>query len=265
MRFYQLLAAAASAISIAEAWNAPVYTGYTRVFHSNFVGPKGNQPNQQYWTYITGDKNDNNEFQRFTTSTTNMQLTGSDTLQIVPRRNSNAPKGWTSARIESKFTITPAATKVTRVEAAVRVGANSASHKQGIWPAVWMMGNSYRSGTEWPQSGEIDIFENINGEFKVYGAVHCGTYPNGPCAEPTGIVKTSPLTDPKFHVYRVEFDRTNTNWRKQTISWYKDGVLFNSVTGATINDADVWASICHKPLYFIINVSVGGNWVCITP
>ncbi|KFH42632.1 Beta-glucanase-like protein [Hapsidospora chrysogenum ATCC 11550] len=261
MRLTYLVAALASVASIAEAWNAPNYSGFKRNFNANFIGPKGKQPDPAKWNYRTGDLNDNNEVQRWTTAKRNIQYSGEGTMQIVPWRDSKAPKGWTSARIESKFTLTPTDKRITRVEASIRVGGNPPSRKQGIWPAFWMMGDVHRKNkVPWPACGEVDIFETINGLKEAYGVVHCDKQPGGACNEPIGLVKGTPLTDSKFHVYRLDFDRRNSDWRKQSMTWYVDGKQFHRITGAQINKKDVWASLCHKPLYFIMNVAVGGNW-----
>ena len=50
---------------------------------------------------------------------------------------------------------------------------------QGIWPAFWMLPTDEIYGG-WPQSGEIDIMENIGSEPKtVHGTIHFGQpYPN---------------------------------------------------------------------------------------
>jgi beta-glucanase (GH16 family) len=39
----------------------------------------------------------------------------------------------------------------------------------GYWPALWM----YSTGT-WPEHGEIDIMEDVNGLSKHSGTLHCG-------------------------------------------------------------------------------------------
>lgn len=36
---------------------------------------------------------------------------------------------------------------------------------------------------------------------------------------------------------------------------------FHQIRGDQINDEQVWASLAAKPLFFILNVAVGGNWV----
>lgn len=261
MHFPKLLAALAFLAVVTGAWNAPTYGGFTRNFNANFVGKKGYQPNSANWNLIKGDKNDNNEYQRWTADKKNLQFSGEGTLQIVPWRDSKAPKGWTSARIESKYTVTPKAGRITRVEASIRIAGNPANRKQGIWPAFWMMGDAYRKGVAWPSCGEVDILENINGQKTAYGVVHCDKYPGGICNEPNGLVTGTSLPDNKFHVWRLEFDRRNSDYKKQTMTWYMDGKQFHRITGAQINSASVWATLAQKPLYFVLNVSVGGNWV----
>ncbi len=39
---------------------------------------------------------------------------------------------------------------------------------QGYWPAFWSLGNSYRTGTAWPTSGEIDTMESMETSFWEY-------------------------------------------------------------------------------------------------
>jgi len=79
-----------------------------------------------------------------------MRLTGSGILQIIPRKS---PSGaWTSARIESTASYTPAPNKVTRFSALLRFGDAPQAQQQGIWPAFWMLGQSSRSsGVPWPE------------------------------------------------------------------------------------------------------------------
>lgn len=260
MYFPKVLAAMASILAVAEAWEAPQYNGYKRQWQAAFNGRADGQPSTNLWNYRLGDLNDNNEFQRWTKSTRNIRHTGSGALQIIPQRDSSAPRGWTSARIESKYTVTPKQGKITRLEASIRVGGNQAKNKKGLWPAFWLMGESYRQGVPWPNCGEIDIFETINGEPRSHAVVHCDTFPGGICNEPIGLVGTVPLNDNKHHIWRLEVDRRVSSYRQQSLTWYMDGQPFKKLTGADIGDSKVWKTLAQAPMYMILNVAVGGNW-----
>lgn len=142
--------------SLALAWAPPSYSGYTLQWSDSFAGSSATLPNSNNWNIITGNLGVNGELETYTSSTANVQLSGGSTLQLVPWKDSSVSGGWTSGRIESKYTFTPSAGKVTIAEANIRFGSNPTSNKQGIWPAFWILGSSIRSGTGWPQCGELD-------------------------------------------------------------------------------------------------------------
>lgn len=246
--------------SVAVSWSPPTYSGYTNIWTDAFSGAAGSAPSSNNWNIITGVLGVNSEWEEYTASSANVQCSGGQTLQLVPWKDSSAPHGWTSGRIESKYTFTPTAGKITRVEADIRFGSNSISTKQGIWPAFWMLGQAYRQGTSWPACGELDVMETVNGILTGYGTAHCGTYPGGPCNEGTGIGGSIPIPDQGWHVWRIELDRRSNNWATETIKWYMDGNLFHTMTGSQLTQS-IWTALCHSPLYFILNVAVGGTWV----
>ncbi|RHZ45430.1 hypothetical protein CDV55_100691 [Aspergillus turcosus] len=210
--------------------------------------------------YKTGNPGVNGELETYTNSNRNVQLSGGNTLQLVPWKDSSVSGGWTSGRLESKYVFTPSAGRLTLAEADIRFGTNPTSAKQGIWPAFWILGNSIRSGTPWPQCGELDILETVNGQLTGYGTAHCNVYPGGICNEPNGLGGSITIPDQSWHTWRIIWDRTPSTWQSETITWYMDGQLFHRITGSQIGDSNVWASLCHDPLYFILNVAVGGNW-----
>ncbi|KAF4339893.1 endo-1 3(4)-beta-glucanase [Fusarium beomiforme] len=254
-----ILAVFTCLLALAAATQSPNYSGYTRVWQQTFAGQANTYPDTNIWNIIQRVKNYNNEIEAYVKSTSVLRQTGQGTLQLIPRY-SKSTKKWTSARIESTYTLTPKLGKITRVEASLRLGGNSARSKQGIWPAFWLLGDSIRNGVEWPACGEVDIMENVNGQQIGYSAVHCDKAPGGICNEPNGISSNTPLPDANFHVWRVQFDRRSSNLRSQSITWYMDGKVFNRVTGAQIGNATVWKALCHSPLYVIFNVAVGGDW-----
>ena len=248
---------------LATAFDAPQYQGYNQVWQENFSGTSGSPPNGNNWNIVSGDIGTNNELQTYTSSARNVQCSGGSTLQLVPWRDGSAAKGWTSGRVESKYTFTPAPGRRTAAEAQVRFGANDIANKQGFWPAVWLLGDSVHSGTPWPQCGELDIVETVNGQLTGYGTVHCNTSPGGICNEPNGIGGHVGIANQDWHTWRVQFDRTPGSWQDESITWFQDGQQFYQVTGGRIGDQNVWNSLNHSPLYFILNVAVGGNWVSV--
>ena len=260
MTVSKALAGVLALASAASGFAAPGYSGFNTVWQDAFAGNSGTSPNGNNWNIISGFLNVNGELETYSSSTRNVQLSGGGTLQLVPWKDSSAQQGWTSGRLESKYTFTPPAGKLTRVESSLRFGTNAQANKQGIWPAWWMLGDSIRHGTAWPGCGELDIMEQIDGQPTGHGTVHCDVYPGGICNEPNGIGSPVGIANNDFHVWRLELDRRNGDWTQQTITWYLDGAQFQQITGSRINNQGVWNALCQSPLYFILNVAVGGGW-----
>ncbi|KAI1331665.1 glycoside hydrolase family 16 protein [Xylariaceae sp. FL0255] len=243
--------------SLAAAIAAPGINGMNCVWSETFEGAAGSSPDTSIWNIAT-DIDTNDEVETYTTSNNNLQISGGGTIQFVPRKS---PTGlWTSGRIESVESWTPAAGQVMMIAANLRLGTNAQANKQGLWPAFWMLGDAVRHGTPWPQCGEIDIFEQVNGVMEGHGTLHCGTDPGGPCDETDGISAEVALADDDFHTWSVKIDLTNSDWTAQTISFQLDGNTYQTVTGASINDQAVWSTLAHSPMYMILNVAVGGDW-----
>ncbi|KAK3486865.1 concanavalin A-like lectin/glucanase domain-containing protein [Neurospora hispaniola] len=247
--------------SLASAGAVPAYPGYKVIWSDEFTGDAGATPSRSKWNYAL-DTNTNNELQAYTTSNQNVQLSGGNTVQFVPRKDASGK--WTSGRLESQATFTPSPNRTTLVEAAIRFGDASIFQKRGLWPAFWMLGDAIHHGTPWPHCGELDIMETVNGLMTGYGTVHCGgdVALGGPCNEPVGIPHTALLLDYGWHTWSLSIDRTNPggDWRAEKISWMLDGQVFGTLTGAEINDEGVWATLARSPLFIILNLAVGGDW-----
>ncbi|KAI1850398.1 hypothetical protein JX265_002296 [Neoarthrinium moseri] len=236
---------------------APRIDGFNLLFSDDFAGSAGSPPNADLWD-IAQAINTNNEAQTYTTSNNNLQISGGQTIQFIPRKGTTGV--WTSGRIETKGSWTPAPGKVMLIQASLLLGNNAQANKQGLWPAFWALGDAMRHGTEWPLAGEIDIFEQVNGAPTAYGTVHCGSNPGGPCNEPNGRASTVALPTEGFNTWGVRIDLTNSDWTQQTIQWQLNGATFNTLTGSDIGDQGTWATLAHSPLYVLLNVAVGGNW-----
>ncbi|PNY24977.1 Uncharacterized protein TCAP_05060 [Tolypocladium capitatum] len=255
-----LVAALALTTSTVEAWNAPGYGGFHLVWQDAFLGNSGDSPYGPNWNFITGNPGVNGELETYSASNHNLQISGGQTVQLVPWRDGSVSGGWTSARMESKYVMTPTQGGVTRLEALIRFGGNDPNNKQGLWPAFWLLGDSIRHGTPWPHCGELDVLETIDGRLTGYGTAHCGVYPGGVCNEGTGIGGNIGIPDQNWHTWRIEIDRRPTDWHSETVNWFMDGQLFQSISGARINDPDAWYNLAESPKFFILNMAVGGQW-----
>ncbi|KAK3935505.1 beta-glucanase [Diplogelasinospora grovesii] len=244
--------------SLASAGAATNYPGFNVLWSDTFAGGAGSSVNSGLWN-IAQSVHTNDEVEVYTGSNQNLQISGGGTVQFIPRKS---PSGlWTSARIESQRTFTPQAGKVMMVEAAIRFGDNSPANKQGIWPAFWMLGDSIHHGTPWPQCGELDIMETVNGILTGYGTAHCGSFPGGTCNEPVGKAGTTGIPDNGWHTWSIKIDRTNSaSYTTESISWLLDGNVYHTLTGAELGDEGVWATLAHSPLFIILNLAVGGDW-----
>lgn len=240
---------------------APAYAEYKKVWEEAFDGSPGQIVDESTWNIIT-EINVNNELQKYTRSPENLQLSGGGTLQIIPRLKDGQ---WTSGRIESKYVFTPQAGRRTMAEARLRFGDSTQAGKKGYWPAFWLLGDSMRHGIAWPACGEIDVMERINGESTAFGTLHCDIYGGGACNTPTGITQRVPLANNDWHNWRIVWDRTKDNWMEQSMTWFLDGNQFHQITGARLNSEASWKAVAQSPVYFILNLAVGGTLVRFLP
>lgn len=257
MHFTSLATFFALATSV-RATLSPNVPGMSLVWQETFIGDHGDMVDLTQWNIIT-DIHNNQELETYTQDDTNIQLSGGQTLQLVPQQSATGE--WTSSRIESVQSWTPAPGKAMQVQAALRGGVSSIDQKQGMWPAFWMLGESLRTGTAWPLCGELDIFEQINGQLTGYGTAHCDHTGGGACNEPSGLGESIAIPqDDEFHTWALKIDRSCSSWQDETIQWSMDGTVFHTLTGAQIGDEGVWATLAHSPMFVILNLAVGGTW-----
>ncbi|KFH41490.1 Glucan endo-1,3-beta-glucosidase A1-like protein [Hapsidospora chrysogenum ATCC 11550] len=248
---YGALVAAHMALAI----KAPSIKGMKTAWHDDFHGCAGCSPNLDEWEFRL-DINHNNELQTYTNTNKNVQLSGGQTLQIVPWKDERGR--WTSGRIETLESWAPEPGKKLRWQAGIRMGDDA--NRKGMWPAFWMLGDAVRHGTDWPRCGELDIFEQVNGVMEGYGTIHCDRENGGVCDEPNGRGAAVPIPNNEFHSWALEVDRTSGDWKTETITWFMDGNPFHRQSGADIGDEGVWSTLAHSPFYMILNIAVGGNW-----
>ncbi|KAM7194564.1 glucan endo-1,3-beta-glucosidase A1-like protein [Naviculisporaceae sp. PSN 640] len=249
------------------------------LFYDNFGSyPDGSQPSPDKWQIDLGTQYPSlnappqwgtGEIQVYTSSTDNLVI-DDGVLRITPIRPATEQDVWTSARIETTeewdFRAEPG--KKIRIQAAIKLGDEDPDRQLGIWPAFWSLGSDYRGVyNNWPQVGEIDILESVNGLPLAWQVLHCGFWidgDNGPCNEPDGIASPVPSEFERgvWHVVSVDIDRTNPggNWQDEEIVWRIDGEVVFTVTGADVGDETSWTNISNKDHMILLNVAVGGSF-----
>jgi beta-glucanase (GH16 family) len=252
--------------SAAAASLPPPPSGWTQVWADDFTGSAGSLPSSANWIVDTGTQYPGGpgqfgtgEIQTYTNSSTNLAQDGSGNLRITPVRDGNG--NWTSGRIETQRTDFKAPSNgVLRIEARIQMPNVTGAAAVGYWPAFWALGAPYRGNYwNWPSIGEFDIMENVNGINAVWGVLHCGVNPGGPCNETTGIASNracpGSACQSAFHTYAVEWDRSVT---PNLLRWYVDGQQFHSVTQTQVGDATWTQMTSHNGYFVLLNVAMGG-------
>jgi beta-glucanase (GH16 family) len=224
-----------------EGYSTPTsYAGMNLVWNDEFSGTSLNTAD---WTFEIGTGTNgwgNNELQYYRQENTTFQ----DGHMIITAKKENfGDREYTSSRIITKDKKTFQYGRID-IRAALPKG-------QGIWPALWMLGNNI-SSVNWPACGELDIMEMIGGQNRektVFGTLH---WDNGgshacTCDKPGHTLSSGTFAD-KFHVFSVV-------WNENKITWYVDDVQFNQID---ISPAGL--SEFRNKFFFIFNVAVGGNW-----
>ena len=263
-----LIAAVPLAIAAmsANASIPPPAAGWTQVWGDDFNGSNGSLPSSSNWIIDTGHGYPGGpanwgtgEIQNYTNSTNNLKLDGNGNLRITALKDGAG--NWTSSRIETqRSNFKPPAGGKLAIEGRIQMPNVTGEAALGYWPAFWTLGAPYRGNYwNWPGIGEFDIMENVNGINSVWGVLHCGVNPGGPCNETTGIGANRACPGSScqsaFHTYRFEWDQSTS---PQAFRWYVDGQQFHSVTQNQL-PADTWANMTNHAGYFILlNLAIGG-------
>ncbi|WP_019543992.1 glycoside hydrolase family 16 protein [Streptomyces sulphureus] len=232
------------------------------VWSTDFEGEAGSLPDSGDWIIDTGTGYDGGppnwgtgEVQTYTDAPENIQLDGEGHLKITALKDGDT---WTSGRIETQRTDFEAPEDgVLRISADIQMPDVTGDAALGYWPAFWTLGDEYRGNYwNWPGVGEFDIMENVNGINSVWGVLHCGEDPGGPCNETEGLGdSTECVGSPcqgNFHEYALEVDRGAGELR-----WYVDGEQFHSVTAAQIGE-EAWENATGHGHFVLLNLAMGG-------
>jgi hypothetical protein len=251
-----LTGAAAATLASAPAAQAdavpPAPAGWTTVFGDDFSGAAGSAPASANWFYDIGTGFGTGEKEQMTSSTANSFLDGNGHLVLKAIDNGGT---WTSARLESTrddFQAPPGGElEMTASIQQPNPGANGL----GYWPAFWALGSPMRAGGGWPQSGEIDMMEDVNGLNEASQTLHDSA--NSPGHGLIACPNTASTCETGYHTYSVIIDRTNTS--AEQLLYQMDGVTESTITEASVGTAAWQAAIDHG--FFIIwDLAMGGNY-----
>ncbi|WP_067964766.1 glycoside hydrolase family 16 protein [Nocardiopsis trehalosi] len=260
------LAAGAATAPAAQADVPPPPAGWDLVWSDDFNGAAGSLPAADRWIIDTGTSYPGGpanwgtgEVQTYTSDPANLSLDGTGNLRITPRRDASGQ--WTSGRIETRRAdFKPAEGQSLRIEGRLQMPNITGEAALGYWPAFWALGSPYRGNYwNWPAIGEFDVMENVNGINSVWGVLHCGVNPGGPCNETSGLGASTPCPGSTcqsgFHTYAFEWDRTGA---VESFRWTVDGQRFHSVSESQF-DATTWQNMtAHAGYFLLLNVAMGG-------
>ncbi|MFD8913253.1 lectin [Streptomyces sp. NPDC059575] len=235
-----------AAVAPAHASTAAPTAAAVTTFSDTFDGPAGSAVNSSKWTQETGDNVNNHERQYYTSGTNNASLDGQGHLVITAKKENPANyQCWygtcqyTSARLNTsgKFNA-----QYGHVEARMKIPRG-----QGMWPAFWMLGTP----VNWPDSGEIDVMENVGFEpSTVHGTIH------GPGYSGSGGIGAG-YSLPNGQVFADAFHTFAVDWAPDSITWSVDGNVYQRRTPADLGGR-TW--VFNKPFFLILNLAVGGYW-----
>ncbi|QLQ37596.1 carbohydrate-binding protein [Micromonospora robiginosa] len=242
--------------------------GWSLVWSDDFTGASGSLPSSANWIVDTGTSYPGGpanwgtgEIQTYTSSTANLAQDGAGNLRITPLKDGAGR--WTSARIETvRSNFKPPSGGVLAIEGRIQMPNVTGAAAAGYWPAFWALGSPYRGNYQnWPGIGEFDVMENVNGINSVWGVLHCGVAPGGPCDEfnGRGASRACPgsTCQSAFHTYRFEWDASAS---PQQLRWYVDGQLFHTVTQSQVGEP-YWTQMTgHAGYFLLLNVAMGGGF-----
>ncbi|WP_406119210.1 lectin [Streptomyces sp. NBC_00989] len=240
---------ASAAIGPARAASSSAARADAVTFSDTFDGAAGSAVNSSKWTLETGDNVNNHEREYYTSGTNNAALDGQGHLVITAKKENPANyQCWygtcqyTSARMNTsgKFSA-----QYGHVEARMKIPRG-----QGMWPAFWMLGTDIGS-VGWPNSGEIDVMENVGFEpSTIHGTIHGPGYSGSAGIGAGYTLANGQAFADAFHTFAVD-------WAPNSVKWSVDGVVYQTRTPADVG-GNTWAF--NKPFFLILNLAVGGYW-----
>jgi beta-glucanase (GH16 family) len=201
----------------------------------------GAELDRSKWNVVVTGRTVNNEQQAYVDSP-EVLFVRDGALVIQPRYRPGftTPQGRTfdfiSGRIDTRSKVT-----FTYGVAAARMKLAGGA---GLWPAFWALGEG-----RWPDTGEIDIMENVGDPGWTSVALHGPGYSGD-----TPLVKRTPMAGGDatgWHVYSVE-------WTRDALVFSVDDREVYRATRAAVERFGAWSY--DNPKFLILNLALGGTF-----
>jgi hypothetical protein len=250
--YYAVVAVDSVGASAATAW-APVTSlaNWTLVWGDDFTGAANTAFNTANWSAQVVDNTGQNPFgdgtiMSTTDSLSNVYLDGNGNLVIAMTYDA-ATGAYDSARLNSVNPVGPYG----RIEARIMN-----PWAAGMGAAFWALGADNRTGTPWPNCGELDIMESQAKDPGHTGSTIHGfetdsqtNYEYGGLSQGVDLPSGEQLNQ-AFHIYTVQ-------WAPYHIQYFLDGVQYADESISDLGAADVWE--LNQPINFILSSGIGGN------
>ncbi len=207
-------------------------------------------PDNSKWSFDTQGNNwdwGNNEAQNYTPAENKNAWVEDGNLIIEARKEAyqwygdGETKQYTSARLLTKGKGDWLYGKV-EVKALLPTG-------RGMWPAIWMLSTDDTYGG-WPNSGELDIMENVGFDpNKIHCNIHTEAY-NHKNGTNKGNTVTTSSPSQNWHIYSME-------WDAEKVIFFLDGEVVFRFNNEHKSYKE-WPY--DKRFHLLLNIAVGGGW-----
>lgn len=248
-RLAALLLAASAPLASAAAASFCDAPGFARVFEDEF---SGGALDAASWSASNGTAREDSSCREAMCLSRNVGVAGG-ALTLTSRREAAGWASFTTGAVNSqgkRFWPSDPGFRVCVSAQLPGGGVGGAKQGAGYWPAIWMMPND---ASCWPDHGEHDIMEMINGDGNDFGSYHVTVDANSTCKYSdaggnTAGARFVPGFNSSFHEYAME--RTPTSY-----SYAVDGVVFfnSSLLAPGVR-------LVNTSWYIILNLAIGGPW-----
>lgn len=198
------------------------------------------KPDSTKWSYDVGGSGWGNHEKEYYTEAQNATV-HNGILSIEARKQNVGGMNYTSARMVTK-------NKGDFLYGRFEIRAKLPTGK-GLWPAIWMLPTDWAYG-DWPNSGEIDIMEQVGfNPDSIHISTHTEAFNWTINTQTTSVVKV-PTATTDFHMYRID-------WTPYAIRGFIDGVQHFQFTNDGKGPSH-WPF--DKRFHILLNIAVGGDW-----